>query len=100
VKRRGIRKLLKTLEDTRVTASKASLLFLSVAMAGGSPTASGRGRPRPRRAVARLNGEYARTHVKGASLVIGRAQPVAYVAMRPDALTVVIDFRNVGGRWG
>jgi type IV pilus assembly protein PilQ len=38
----------------------------------------------------------ARVSSKGASLVIEATEPVPYVATRPDPLTLVIDFRNVG----
>ncbi|PYR24462.1 MAG: hypothetical protein DMF92_22645, partial [Acidobacteria bacterium] len=65
-------------------------------MAGALAHASGAGPVSSTTAVARLTAISARTHLKGASLVIEASQPVAYVAMRPDALTVVIDFRNVG----
>ena len=33
---------------------------------------------------------------KGASLVIEASEPVSYVASRPDPLTLLLDFRNVG----
>src|SRR5437867_13170270 len=79
-----------------MTASRAVALFLSVGMAGALAHASGAGPVSSTTAVARLTAISARTHLKGASLVIEASQPVAYVAMRPDALTVVIDFRNVG----
>jgi len=43
----------------------------------------------------RLKSISSRVHAKGASLVIEATEPVAYVATRPDPLTVVLDFRNV-----
>ena len=36
------------------------------------------------------------SHATGASLVIEATEPVPYVATRPDPLTVLLDFRNVG----
>ena len=44
----------------------------------------------------RLKTISARVSAKGASLVIEATEPVAYVATRPDPLTVLLDFRNVG----
>ena len=37
-----------------------------------------------------------RVNAKGASLTIEATEPVPYVSTRPDPLTVVLDFRNVG----
>src|SRR4029450_11228150 len=45
--------------------------------------------------TARLKAISARTNPAGASLVIEASEPVPYVAMTPDPLTVVLDFRNV-----
>jgi len=44
----------------------------------------------------RLKTISAKVSGKGASLVIEASEPVAYVATRPDPLTVLLDFRNVG----
>ena len=44
----------------------------------------------------RLKAISSRTNAKGASLVIEATEPTSYVATRPDPLTVVLDFRNVG----
>jgi type IV pilus assembly protein PilQ len=44
----------------------------------------------------RLKAISARVGSKGASLIIEATEPVAYTALRPDPLTVVLDFRNVG----
>ena len=79
-----------------MTASRGLALFLTVGAAGAFAHASGRGPAPSTTAMARLTAISSRTYVKGASLVIEASQPVAYVATRPDALTVVIDFRNVG----
>ena len=45
---------------------------------------------------ARLTAITSRVNAKNASLVIEASEPVPYVATRPDALTLVLDFRNVG----
>jgi type IV pilus assembly protein PilQ len=44
----------------------------------------------------RLTSLTSRVHPNGASLVVEATEPVAYVSTRPDPLTVVLDFRNVG----
>src|SRR5262245_2883562 len=49
----------------------------------------------PAATPARLKAISARVSAKGASLVIEATDPVAYVATRPDPLTVLLDFRNV-----
>jgi type IV pilus assembly protein PilQ len=69
-------------------------LFLTVALA----TALLHADPRPSgggASAVHLTDISARVTSKGASLVIEASEPVAYVATRPDALTVVVDFRNV-----
>jgi len=71
-----------------MTASRGLALFLSVGVAGAFAHAAGPGPASSTTAVARLTAISSRTHVKGASLVIEASQPVAYVATRPDALTV------------
>ena len=43
----------------------------------------------------RLKSITSRVHAKGASLVIEATEPVPYVATRPDALTLLLDLRNV-----
>jgi type IV pilus assembly protein PilQ len=45
---------------------------------------------------ARLTAITSRVSAKNASLVIEASEPVPYVATRPDALTLLLDFRNVG----
>jgi type IV pilus assembly protein PilQ len=45
---------------------------------------------------ARLTAITSRVNARNASLVIEASEPVPYVATRPDALTLQIDFRNVG----
>jgi type IV pilus secretin PilQ/predicted competence protein len=44
----------------------------------------------------RLTTISAKVNGKGASLVIEASEPVSYVASRPDPLTLLLDFRNVG----
>ena len=44
---------------------------------------------------ARLTGISARTSANTAAVVIETTAPVAYVATRPDPLTLLLDFRNV-----
>jgi type IV pilus assembly protein PilQ len=44
---------------------------------------------------ARLTAISSRVHSKGASLVIEATEPVAYVASRPDPLTLLLDFHDV-----
>jgi type IV pilus assembly protein PilQ len=44
----------------------------------------------------RLKAISSRVNTNGASLVIEATEPVPYVSTRPDPLTVVVDFRNVG----
>ena len=70
-----------------------SALSAAVATTDGLVSAaSGAGTP----AGPRLKTISSRVHSQGASLVIEATEPVAYIASRPDPLTVVLDFRNVG----
>jgi type IV pilus assembly protein PilQ len=76
---------------------KGSALVLAVVLAGGLATASS---PEPGSGATttpsvRLKTISARVTSKGTSLVIEATEPVPYVATRPDALTLLIDFRNV-----
>ena len=76
---------------------KGSALVLAVVLAGGLATASS---PEPGSGATsmpsvRLKTISARVTNKGTSLVIEATEPVPYVATRPDALTLLIDFRNV-----
>jgi type IV pilus secretin PilQ/predicted competence protein len=76
---------------------KGSALVLAVVLAGGLATASS---PEPGSGATttpsvRLKTISARVTNKGTSLVIEASEPVPYVATRPDALTLLIDFRNV-----
>ncbi len=74
-----------------MTVTRGFALFLTVAAAGALVDASG-----PSTAgVGRLKAITARSSAKGAQLVIEASDPLAYVATRPDSLTLVLDFRNV-----
>ncbi len=77
-----------------MTVMKGVALFLSVALTGTSAkagSAAGAAASAPK-----LTAISARVSGKGASLVIQASAPVPYVATRPDPLTVLVDFRNVG----
>jgi type IV pilus secretin PilQ/predicted competence protein len=73
-------------------------LTLLVAMATASAivnASSGPAEHAPTVSGARLKTISTRIDAKGAALVIEATDPVAYVATRPDPLTVVVDLRNV-----
>ena len=78
-----------------MTVTKGLALFVSVTLAGVLVRASG---PADSSAATapRLTAISSRVNSKGASLLIETSVPVPYVATRPDALTVLFDFRNVG----
>src|SRR3989454_2127510 len=81
-----------------MTLTKGIALLVTVAAAGALVNASGTaGRPVTTPApTVRLKAISARVSSKGASLVIEATEPVAYVQSRPDPLTLLLDFRNVG----
>ena len=78
-----------------MTVTRGFALFLTIAVAGTLLQASGPGGGSAA-PVVRLKAISARVSAKGASLVIEASEPVAYLATRPDPLTVLLDFRNVG----
>jgi type IV pilus assembly protein PilQ len=80
-----------------VSVIKGSALVLAVVLAGGLATASSRepGAAAGTTPVVRLKKISSRVTSKGTSLVIEATEPVPYVTTRPDALTLLIDFRNV-----
>ena len=81
-----------------MTVTRGVALFLTVAAAGALVDASGPAAgPHTTAATTsvRLKTISTRVHSKGASLVIEATEPVAYVASRPDPLTILLDFRNV-----
>ena len=79
-----------------MTVSRGLALFLSLSVTGAFARASGPAPASSTTADVRLTAISSRTHGKGESIVIETSEPVAYVAARPDPLTVVVDFRNVG----
>jgi type IV pilus assembly protein PilQ len=74
-----------------MTVSRGFALLLTVAAAGALVNASGPTGD----SAGRLKTISAHANAKGAQLVIEASAPLAYVATRPDPLTVVVDFRNV-----
>jgi type IV pilus secretin PilQ/predicted competence protein len=73
--------------------TRAVALLFAIGLAGTFATASG---PEAgTTTAARLKTISSRVHGKSASLVIEATEPVAYVATRPDPLTVLVEFRNV-----
>jgi type IV pilus assembly protein PilQ len=76
-----------------MTVTRALALILTLAAAGALVNASAPDTA-PIASV-RLKAISARIDATGASLVIEASEPVAYTAMRPDPLTVLLDFRNV-----
>ena len=81
-----------------MTLTRGIALLVTVAAAGALVSASGMAASpsvTPTSTV-RLKTISARVHSKGTSLVIEATEPVAYVQSRPDPLTLLLDFRNVG----
>ncbi len=76
-----------------MTVTRGFALLLTVAAAGALVNASA---PLTAPGAVRLKTISARVNSKGASLVIEASEPVAYTATRPDSLTLLLDFRNVG----
>ena len=76
-----------------MTVTRGFALLLTVAAAGALVNASA---PPVAPGAVRLKTISARVNGKGASLVIEASEPVAYTATRPDSLTLLLDFRNVG----
>jgi len=75
-----------------MTLTRGIALFLTVAAASALVNASA---PGAAASGVRLKAITARLNSKGASLVIEASEPVAYIATRPDPLTVLLEFRNV-----
>jgi type IV pilus assembly protein PilQ len=76
-----------------MTSTRGFALLLTIAAAGTllQAAAGPGGVPAP---SARLKAISARVSAKGTSLVIEASEPAAYVATRPDSLTVLVEFRN------
>ena len=77
-----------------MTVTRCLALCTTVAAAGALLHASDR--PLSPNATVRLTTISAKVNGRGASLVIEASEPVSYVASRPDPLTLLLDFRNVG----
>jgi hypothetical protein len=69
-------------------------LSLAIAAAWGAVSHAAAGASKI--SEARLTAITSRVNAKSASLVIEASEPVPYIASRPDALTLLLDFRNVG----
>ncbi len=78
-----------------MTSTRGFVLCVTVAAAGVLLHADPRPADPGASATARLKGITARVGGKGTSIVIEATEPVAYVASRPNALTVLVDLRNV-----
>jgi type IV pilus assembly protein PilQ len=81
-----------------MTLTRGIALLVTVAAAGALVSASGMaaGPSVTPTSTVRLKTISTRVHSKGTSLVIEATEPVAYVQSRPDPLTLLLDFRNVG----
>jgi type IV pilus secretin PilQ/predicted competence protein len=77
-----------------MTVTRAVALFSIVTTAGTLVNASGPIAAPPD--SVRLTAISAKVGARGASLLIEASEPVAYTATRPDPLTLLLDFRNVG----
>ena len=80
-----------------MTVTRGLALCATVAAAGALLHASDRvAVPNTNTPAVRLKAISAKVSGKGASLLIEASEPVSYVASRPDPLTLLLDFRNVG----
>jgi len=80
-----------------MTVTRGLALCATVVAAGALLHASDRAAsPNANSPSVRLKTISAKVNGKGASLLIEATEPVAYVASRPDPLTLLLDFRNVG----
>jgi type IV pilus secretin PilQ/predicted competence protein len=80
-----------------MTLTRCLALCTTIAAAGALLHASDRPLgSNPNTPSVRLTSISAKVSGKGASLVIEASEPVSYVASRPDPLTLLLDFRNVG----
>jgi type IV pilus assembly protein PilQ len=77
-----------------VNTTKGLAFVVSVALAGVLAQAANSAPPAGT-SVVRLKAISSRVTGKGASLIIEATDPTAYVATRPDPLTLYVDFRNV-----
>ena len=81
-----------------MTTTTTRAWLSAVAAASALVTVAGAAGPAERAAATggvRLKAISSRVHAKGTSLVIEATDPVAYIATRPNPLTVLVDVRNV-----
>lgn len=76
--------------------TRGRALYLTLALAAGSGAVSHAAAGAAKVSEPRLTGITSRVTARSAWLVIEASEPVPYVATRPDSLTVLLDFRNVG----
>ena len=79
-----------------MTLTRGVALVLTVAVAGVVGGRPGTAADTPAAPSAKLKTISERTGRGGTSLVIEASEPVPYLTTRPDPLTVLLDFRNVG----
>ena len=79
-----------------MTVTRGFALLLTMAVAGVVGGRPGTAADTPAAPNARLTSISERTGGAGPSLVIQATEPVSYLTTRPDPLTVLLDFRNVG----
>jgi len=79
-----------------VTVTRGLALVLAVAVVGVVGGRPGTAADTPAAPSATLKAISERQGRGGPSLVIEASEPVAYMTTRPDPLTVLLDFRNVG----
>jgi type IV pilus secretin PilQ/predicted competence protein len=79
-----------------VTVTRGLALVLTVAVAGVVGGRPGTAADTPAAPSAQLKSISERPGRGGPSLVIEASEPVPYLTTRPDPLTVLLDFRNVG----
>jgi type IV pilus assembly protein PilQ len=76
-----------------VTATRGFALFLTLVTAGSVAERSGAAAGAI--STVQLKAISARPHAGGTSLVVETSEPTAYLASRPDPLTILLDLRNV-----
>ena len=97
VKQRVVRKPLAIAGGRQaVTVTRGLALVLAVAVVGVVGGRPGTAADSPAAPSAKLKSISERQGRGGPSLVIEASEPVPYMTTRPDPLTVLLDFRNVG----
>ncbi len=79
-----------------MTVTRGLALVLTAAVAGVAGGRPGTAADTPAAPSAKLKSISERAGRTGPSLVIEASEPVPYLTTRPDPLTVLLDFRNVG----